>query len=126
MIHDIPPKRAGVEKINVQFSYNLNGMLHVTASIPSTGADASISINMMKNEETEEDVSRWKEAPSAKQFRTVIRRAERMLKSLETGSFPTLEEDINENLYLLKKAILDEDINAAKEAEQELLDILND
>ena len=49
-----------------------------------------------------------------------------MLKSLETGSFPTLEEDINENLYLLKKAILDEDINAAKEAEQELLDILND
>ena len=126
MIHDIPPKRAGVEKINVQFSYNLNGMLHVTASIPSTGADASISINMMKNEETEEDVSRGKEAPSAKQFRTVIRRAERMLKSLETGSFPTLEEDINENLYLLKKAILDEDINAAKEAEQELLDILND
>lgn len=125
-IQDIPAKRAGMEKIHVKFSYNLNGMLHVTASIPSTGADASIVIDMMQETETKEDVSQWKKSPYAKQFRTVIRRAERMLKSLETDSFPAFEENLEENLYLLKKAIIEEDIEAAKEAEEELLDMLDE
>ena len=126
LIQNIPPKRAGIEKIRVEFSYNLNGMLQVTASIPSTGADASIVINMMQDTDSHEDVSKWKSAPYAKQFRTVIRRAERLLKSLETEPFPTLEKNLEENLYLLKKAIIEEDIEAAKDAEEELLDILND
>lgn len=126
LIQDIPPKRAGTEKIRVEFSYNLNGMLQVTASIPSTGADASIVINMMQETDSHEDVSKWKDSPYAKQFRTVIRRAERLLKSLETEPFPTLEKNLEENLYLLKKAIIEEDIEAAKDAEEELLDILND
>ena len=42
-IHGIPSKKAKAERINVEFSYNLNGMLNVKATIPSTGADASRS-----------------------------------------------------------------------------------
>ena len=125
-IQDIPAKRAGIEKIRVEFSYNLNGMLHVTASIPSTGADASIVINMMQETKTKEDVSQWKQSPYAKQFRTVIRRAERMLKSPGTKSFPTFTEALEDNLYLLKKAIMEEDLETAREAEEELLNILDD
>ncbi|MBR2259846.1 MAG: Hsp70 family protein [Blautia sp.] len=42
----IPRKAAGKEQILVDFAYDLNGMLSVTATIVSTGKNASIQINM--------------------------------------------------------------------------------
>ena len=116
-IHGIPSKKARAERINVEFSYNLNGMLSVKATIASTGADASIEINMMQEQAAQEemiDVSKWKDAPHAKDFRTIIRRAERLLKDLEGA------------IYDLKEALILEDLDLAKVCESDLLYLLDE
>lgn len=126
-IGGIPAAKAGSEKIQVQFSYNMNGMLDVKASIPSTGSEASIEINMLEETDSRReriDVSKWKESPVAKQFRTVIRRAEKALKSPQIQYEPFLEEELEDNLYDLKEALVKEDLERAREIEEELLDIL--
>lgn len=128
VVRNIPAKVAGKEKIGVQFSYNMNGMLDVKATILSTGADASIQINMLENVEEEEriDVSKWKETPLAKQFRTIIRRAEKELKKPEMQYEPFLEEALHENLYQLKKALIEDRPEDAGQAEKELLYLLDE
>lgn len=128
VVQDIPLQKAGEEKIDVEFSYNMNGMLDVKATILSTKADASLKINMLETRETEEqiDVSKWREAPDAKQYRTIIRRAEKALKNPEIQYQPFFEEDLKESLYFLKKALVTEDPVAAKEAEEELMDMLDE
>ncbi len=127
-IKDIPPKKAGVEKINVEFAYNLNGMLNVKATIISTGANASININMMKETSDEEpvNVDDWKKSPYAKQFRTVIRRAERILKNIPSQSDSPLRNQLESTLHDLKKAILAENLENAKLQEENLLDLFED
>ena len=109
MVQGIPPKAAGKEKLQIEFSYNLNGMLEVRATVVSTGEEASITINMMQqsdadNEHDRINVDGWKDSPHAKQFKTVIRRAERELKALaEEGDLDSILE-LEEYVYLLKKA----------------------
>ncbi len=82
MIEGIPPKKAGKESVTVEFSYNQNGILDVRAVIESTGEDRAIQINMMDIADKEEiDVSNWKDAEGAAEYRTIIRKAERLIKS---------------------------------------------
>lgn len=129
VIKGIPAKAAGSERIRVQFSYNLNGMLDVKASVSSTGAEASIEINMLNETVSSDeriDVSKWKETSYAKQFRTTIRRAEKAVKSPQIQYEPFLREDLEETLYELKEALIKEDLEAARDAEDELLDLLED
>lgn len=113
----------------MKFSYDMNGMLQVKASILSTGMDASIEINMMEDSDAAEeqtDVSRWKESSYAKQFRTVIRRVERALKGPEVSYDPLLEEELEDALYELKAALVKEDLELAKEAEEDLMELLGE
>lgn len=128
-IHGIPSKKARAERINVEFSYNLNGMLSVKATIPSTGADASIEINMMQEQGAEEemtDVSKWKDAPHANEFRTVIRRAERLLKDPGIQKDKFLSDDLESAIYDLKEALVLEDLDLAKVCESDLLYLLDE
>ena len=128
-IHGIPAKKAKVERILVEFSYNLDGMLNVKASIPSTGADASIEINMMQDQADEKeliDVSKWKDAPDAGAFRTVIRRAEKMLKDRRVQDDILLKEDLEAAVYDLKEALILEDLELAKVCESDLMYLLDE
>ncbi|MDE6888844.1 MAG: Hsp70 family protein [Eubacterium sp.] len=128
-IRGIPSKKAKAERIQVEFSYNLDGMLNVKATIPSTGADASIEINMMQEQATEEeltDVSKWKDAPHAKEFRTVIRRAEKVLKNPDVQSDPFLKKDLEESIYDLKEALILDDLELAKVCEADLMHMLDE
>lgn len=129
----IPPKAAGKEKLEVKFSYNLNGMLEVRAKVLSTGASADISINMMENAQAPVDVEQWKDAPGAKAFRTLIRRAEKLLKDkdkwideVEEIEVRDLIEELEECLYNLKRALVEEDMDAAREYEDELQVIIEE
>ena len=103
-------------------------MLAVKATILSTGMDASIEIDMMQESEEKAgrmDVSKWKESPYAKQFRTIIRRVERVLKQpIRDGLF--LEEELEEALYELKEALIMEDLETAQGIEEDLLDLLEE
>ena len=127
VVQGIPRKAAGNEKIGVEFTYNLNGMLEVSASILSTGKQAGIQINMMENNSEEEiiDVSNWKDSPYAKQFRTIVRRVEKLLQTPETHTDPFWAEDLEDSLYELKAALVRKDLESAKEAEEELIDMLS-
>ena len=129
-VTDIPYAPAGEESVDVSFSYNQNGMLHVSAVLVSTGKEASISINMMDAESTKEeriDVSNWKTSSISGDYRTVIRRAEKSLKHIEPyldEEDKDLAEEIEEHLYLLKKAIIDEDTAEADTLEDYLLELI--
>ena len=127
VVQGIPRKAAGNEKIGEEFTYNLNGMLEVSASILSTGKQAGIQINMMENNSEEEiiDVSNWKDSPYAKQFRTIVRRVEKLLQTPETHTDPFWAEDLEDSLYELKAALVRKDLESAKEAEEELIDMLS-
>ena len=128
-IHGIPSKKARAERINVEFSYNLNGMLSVKATIASTGADASIEINMMQEQAAQEemiDVSKWKDAPHAKDFRTIIRRAERLLKDPRIQKDKFLSDDLEGAIYDLKEALILKDLDLAKVCESDLLYLLDE
>lgn len=128
-IHGIPAKKARAERINVEFSYNLDGMLNVKATIPSTGADASIEINMMQEQNPDEeaiDVSKWKDAPHAKEYRTVIRRAEKLLKNPKIQNDMYTREDLEEAIYDLKEALILDDLSLAKVCEEDLLYLLDE
>lgn len=124
-IGGIPKRRAGQEKIEVAFSYNLDGMLNVEASIPSTGKAADITIDMLDRDKEKEqriDVSGWKKSPLAGDFRSLVRRCEKWLSSQNLD-----EEDkeyAEECLYFLKKAIIEEDLDNAEWYEAEIREFM--
>jgi len=75
----IPKARAGKEKINIRFEYDLNGILTIQAEIVSTGKSATVTVNtsqMGKNL----DLSKWKDIPAARKYRQIINKAERLVK----------------------------------------------
>ena len=78
------------------------------------------------NASPETDVSKWKESSLAKQFRTVIRRAERVLKSEKVQDMLFYKEDLEDILYDLKLALIEEDPDTALELEEEILDMLEE
>lgn len=126
IVSGIPLRSAGEEKVEVEFAYNLNGMLEVKAKIVSTGEEAAVEINMMEQTAKDHeitDVSRWKDSSYARQFRTVIRRAERRLKNADTLDV-LYRIDLEDTLYELKCALIEEDLESAEELEEELLDML--
>ena len=103
-------------------------MLNVTATVVSTGAEASITIDMVQADlesETRVDVEGWKEAPLAADYRTIIRRAERWLKKHEGDAGHEEDaEELEELLYRLKRAVLEDDGFGAEALEDEIRDLL--
>ncbi len=124
-VRNIPSRRAGEEKLDISFSYDLNGMLKVSAKLVSTGAEKSIEIDMTADRAEKPDLSKWKDAAGAKIFRTVIRTAERILgKDNDLPGF--LTEDIQAELDDLKMALVTGDTDAAKEAGERLEELLEE
>lgn len=122
VLKGIPKAKAHKENIDVKFSYDMNGMLQVEGTIVSTGEKSSIAIDMTGNEEM--DVTNWKEARLAIKFRSVIRKAEKMLgRELQDDD----RQDIEDLVYELKKALLlERDEDDLIDLEDELLDIIED
>jgi len=117
----IPENDAGKEKLEVSFSYNMDGMLNVSAVVVSTGEAAEIAIDMLERGRQERiDVSGWKEASLAGSFRTVIRRSEKWLKSNRANADDETIREMEEYLYLLKRAIIEDHKPEAEEYEDEL------
>jgi molecular chaperone DnaK len=121
ILDGIPPAPAFKEKIKVRFSYDVNGILNVEGIILSTNKKAGITIETtgVKMEE-ELDLSNWKEAPKARKYRGIIRRAERLLdRNPDLPLFAELDGVVKD----LKKALLKEDDDSVLE---ELAETLND
>lgn len=98
-LNGVPKAKAGKEKINIRFEYDLNGILTVQAEIVSTGKSAAVTVNtaqMGKNL----DLSKWKDASAAWKYRKIISKAERLVK-VHDGA-----EDIEAAADELKKALV--------------------
>jgi len=121
----IPPAEAFKEKINIKFMYDINGILKVEAVILSTGKQAEISIETTGVKIDEEiDLSGWKDAPGAKKFRGIIKRAERALEEfIDHENY----DELDNTVYDLKYALIKETgRDRLDELEEKLSDILYD
>ncbi|MBA1336042.1 MAG: Chaperone protein DnaK [Firmicutes bacterium] len=120
----IPPAPAFTEKIEIGFTYDANGILQVEGTILSNGQRAGLTIETAGVEmEPELDLGKWKEAPGARKYRGLIRRAE---KALKAGGNQLFEGELDELVRDIKKALLKGESNRLKELEEELTDLLYD
>lgn len=124
IIGGIPAAKAGEEKIDVEFSYDINGIVEVKARIASTGKDASIRIDTRETKMEEEiDVEEgWKKSKRAKKLRSLIRKAEKMLT--DPGVEDEFKEELETVLYELKYALTKEDDVFIDRYEDELTELL--
>ncbi len=125
-LKDIPPNRVGKEKIKVEFSYDVNGILKVEAYIVSTGQKAGIEITTTGVQMTEEvDLNRWHTMPLAKRFKRTLKKAEkRLLEVKEDEEFIELTLELEELIDELKRVIILEDEALSEETEEDLLELL--
>ena len=90
----------------------------------------SINIDMMESGEKERiDVSGWKSSPFAGDYRSILRRGEKLLKNLQQEDNEESEEiarELEELIYQLKKAVLEEDPEQADDLEEDIRDLLNE
>ena len=107
LVKGIPEADAGEEAIDVTFAYDMNALLKVTAVIVSTGEKAEMEINLMEKKE-KLDLSKWKDAPHAREYRTLIRRAERILSQNDDETDGRMIE-IRRCVDRLKEALIRED-----------------
>ena len=126
LLGGIPPKPAGQEKVKVTFSYDVNGLLSVEASVVSTGKNASITINMHEDASGEErDISEWKKSPVAADFRALIRRAERVIRNMDPETEREFRRNLERFVKALKASILDEDERESDRNARNLEEILD-
>lgn len=124
ILGSIPPKKAGEEALDIEFLYDINGILNVKAMVRSTGKDAQITIDTREVKmDKEPDVEKeWKKSKRAKKLRPIIRKAEKMLSDSKIGD--ELKEEIDILLYELKYALAKDDNTFISRYEEELTDIL--
>lgn len=124
---DIPPRRAGEEKIKVEFTYDVNGILRVDAYIVSTNKKASIQIetSSMKTEVQKEEVDsrQWLESPLARNYKRTIRKAEKWLENKDEIDVE-VQEELRELVEELKYFILEGDEIQCENYEGDILDLL--
>ena len=87
VLSDLPKAPAGDEKVDVTFAYDINGLLQVTATIASTGKNASITIDPKKTDQliSEQNLEHWQDAPGARRYRRLVQKAEKLLEADEAG-----------------------------------------
>lgn len=97
----IPAAPMGEERIKIAFSYDMNGILQVDATIVSTGEAAVLSISTDESVMIEEvDVTKWKESKHSRKFSAIIRRTEKVLEQEED------EDELSDLLRKLKEGLV--------------------
>lgn len=124
----IPSRPAGEENIEIKFSYDINGLLQVEATILSTGKKISKAIGTQVGVMTDQEVAasterieqEWNQSELYNEVKNVINRAEKMMDEVEAKD----REKIEKLLSNLKDALNRNDTIAVKKLEDELTDLL--
>jgi molecular chaperone DnaK len=113
----IPSAKQGKEQIEVTFGYDMNGILQVKASVVSTGnqVSAEISTTGIKAKPLL-DMSKWERADGARQFRPLIRKAEKFIAANKD-----IGGDIAAIVLRIKEALLLKNMEQADELRERLL-----
>jgi len=128
LLSGLPKAKAGKEKVRISFSYDLNGILAVTAESVSNRKSAGITINatdaqVVIDDKDDIDVSKWIDSPLASKYRTIINRAEKRLQQSDPDEFA---DDLDTALYNLKYELAEgsTDKEYLDELRYELLEVL--
>lgn len=126
MVDGIPEDYAGKEAIDIEFVYNINGMLDVNVTIVSTGKVASQKINMFnydapktKSEERMDDIlnGAWTQSDEIK---TLV-----MLYQNKRGDLPDdAKKQADKLMRQMKQAVADNDMKRVEEIDDELTILL--
>ena len=134
ILKGVPKAKAGEESIDVQFDYDLNGILQVKATIVSTGKSINKIIDNFKLIKLPSDalvdenmydrfkLNSWMEYDLADNVKNTIELAEKKMNSLD-------EEDehykkVESLMEQLKMAVIDNDEELMEKYDEELTDLL--
>jgi molecular chaperone DnaK len=134
ILDGIPPAPRGVPQIEVTFDIDANGILSVTAKDKATGRSQSVKITgstgltkeeieRMKKEaeiHAEEDRKKRELSEAKNQAETLIWQTEKSIRELGEKIPPDLKSKLEEKIKALKEIKEKDDINAIKQATQEL------
>ena len=85
---------------------------------------------MMESGEKERiDVSDWKSSHFAGDYRSILRRGEKLLKNLqqeEDEESRELARELEDAVYQLKKAVLESDLEKAEDYEEDIRNLLDE
>ncbi|MCD2252418.1 molecular chaperone HscC [Listeria cossartiae subsp. cayugensis] len=116
----VPPEKAGYP-VNVQFTYDKNGLLEVLVSLPLTGETKQLiiqnGISNLSNEELEAQLNRLKEIKihprDRAENRLLLAKADRIYRTLLDDDREQLEKEINVFEKVLSKQV-DYDVKHAR------------
>lgn len=132
ILKGVPHAKAGNESIDVQFDYDLNGILEVKATIVSTGKSVNKIIDNFKLTKFPQDalvdedlferikLNNWLNCELANNVKDTIDMAEKKIRNLEEDK----AEDIKELVSKIKKAVLDNNEELVDKYDEELTDLL--
>jgi len=128
VISGIPSRLAGEEKIQVEFTFDINGNIFIEAIILSTGKKISKIVNIHQGIMSDEAVNiarqeleqEWNKSEMYEEVKNVINRAEKVKEEVSL----TERLKIEELLLQLKSALSKNNVNLIKQYEDELTDIL--
>ena len=127
-IHGIPHAPAGHERIEVTFSYDINGLIQVEAVVLSTGERIKEVIQsqegVMSEEEKSEAIVRMEEEEGTSEAYERAKKAIHRAEKLKTACSEEDKVRLDEQIQLLQEAIDAEDVRAIERNEQKLLDLL--
>ena len=130
-IRDIPQSTSGVpHPVEVSFSYDINGLVKITASIPNTGQAVDLeyraNAKRLTTEQKLESLSRvedlWRSSPQAKQYEALIGKARQVLETLPEETRKGLSLAIKE----LQDALIANDESKIEVSGDRLTDLLFD
>lgn len=128
----IPEGVAGSQGIEIEFNYDLNGILQVKATIVSTGKSISKVIDNFELTKSNDsniiegilndriDLTNWINCELAPNVKSTINLAERKMKNLDYDKANTIEVLINN----LKTAVINNDEELVEKYDEELTDLL--
>lgn len=126
----IPENKAGREAILVEFSYDLNGNIKITATIKSNGISKDIEIKNQSNLSLDQVVERmdviddsWKKSSLASKYKITIETAEKKIKQMDDIK---RKNELFELLVKLKEYIKNEDEENADLIDGKILDFIID
>ncbi|OBR94143.1 chaperone protein DnaK [Clostridium ragsdalei P11] len=128
VLEGIPEAPKGEEAIEVAFTYNLNGILEVTAKILSTGKSVSKIIDTQGIDKKdsmffeEESLDNWQKCELAPKVKSTIDLCERKMKKMNDDD----REKVQKTLDKLKKAVIDNNEKLVEKCDDELTDLLFD
>lgn len=130
IVDGIPENKAGKEKVEIAFHYDVNGLIQIEATVLSTGRTISHVLDAQRGMMSARQVKEaklelfddWEKSKLASDMKAVIRRAKKVRRNAE----PQQAVQIDAAIQRLEHAIQEADIELVKEREEALLDMLMD